>query len=775
MQYTPTVAIIPETTDDSARPAHMRTRGILFLLLFWILVVSSDSAKAEVDPSAPSTPGHHTAMPVSFRNEIMAVLSKAGCNAGTCHGNKNGKGGFKLSLRGQDPAADYRVLTRDLFGRRANSMEPDQSLLLLKPTVQVAHEGGARFRVGSWEYDLLRRWILAGMPDDVASAPALQRLEVTPSEVVLVEPTNEIQLQVRATFSNGPVRDVTTEAVYSLSGGKAEVNADGLVRCLAAGETTVLVRFLDRQEPVRLAYVPARPGFAWKEVPSFNYIDDHLFAKMRQLRMNPSDLCSDRVYLRRVFLDLLGILPTPEEARAFLEDSAPDKRSRLVDRLFERPEYADFWAMKWADLLRVEAHSLDAKGVAGFHHWIHQSVAQNKPLDVFARELITARGSTYSHPQANYFRPNRDPVARAKAAAQIFLGTRLQCAECHDHPFDRWTQNDYYDWAGLFARINYKVLSNNRDIDSDRHEWKGEQIVFLDRHGAVPNPRTGQSARPRFLGDSEIRVSDQPLADLADWLTRSDNRWFARVQANRIWHHLMGRGLVDPPDDFRATNPPSHPALLDALAADLVEHGYDARHLMRRMIHARAYQLDSQPNDTNRDDAANYAHVWVRRLGAEQLLDCQSQATGAPLTFAGFPPGFRAAQLPGVRPESKGKRRADTTSLFLEIFGKPPRLLASDTERSCECNMPQAMQLVGGRTLDHLLVHPGNRIGQALQSQRSVREIVDACWWAALTRAPNPEELNEVLPSIDAASDRRKAFEDVLWGLLNSNEFLFRY
>jgi hypothetical protein len=741
---------------------------------------------------------------VSFRNDVMAVLSKAGCSAGTCHGNKNGKGSFKLSLRGQDPDLDYLALTRDLLARRVNPLEPEESLILLKPTTQVAHEGGLRFAKGSPEYEIARRWIASAMPDDLASAPKLEHLEITPREKVLVEPDGQVQLLVRANFSDGTSRDITSLAVYEPVNGLAKVSHDGLVQRQGPGETTVLVRYLNCQEPVRLAFVPERPGFKTNKDAVNNYIDEHIFARLHTLRMNPSGLCSDEVFVRRAYLDLLGILPMADEARAFVAaDVSPwaerkaiqptdsrrqlqAKRARLVDQLLERPEFADFWALKWADLLRVEAHSLDQKGVQNFHHWIRQSIAENKPLDQFVRELLTARGSTYSSPAANYYRPQRDPAARGRAAAQVFLGTRLQCAECHNHPSDRWTQDDYYDWAGLFAGVNYKIIENQREIGSDQHEWKGEQIVFLTRAGSVKNPRTGKDARPRFLGaDSEVnsrsgqRREPQESADYleaaAQWLTSSNNRLFARVQANRIWYQLLGRGLVEPPDDFRATNPASHPALLEALATDFVKHNFDLRYLIRLIMNSRTYQLASEPNETNQSDEANFSHALVRRLSAEQLLDSQSQVAGVPLKFNGYPVGMRATQLPGVRPESKSKRRANQLDQFLETFGKPPRLLTTDTERSCECNMGQAFQMISGPMVNELLAEKENRVSRLLATGRSNREIIQELFWTALARPPANQELDNLLPNLEGAQDRRAELEDILWGLLNSKDFLFRH
>src|SRR5438128_9287815 len=456
----------------------------------------------------------------------MAVLSKAGCNAGQCHGNANGKAGFKLSLRGQDPDWDYNALTRDMLGRRTDPEAPDQSLVLLKPTTQIAHEGGQRFRQDSEEYNILREWIAEGMPFDPPNAPTLERLEVSPTEKILFEPSNEIQLRARALFSDGSDRDVTRMAVYDTANSLVKVTQDGRAQRQSSGETTVLVRYLHAQVPVRVAFMPARRGFVWTNPPANNYLDEAVFAKLRMLRINPSDLCSDEVFIRRAYLDLLGILPTAEEARAFVNDFAVaadvrrrtspsprddnsaslrrrlQKRARLIDQLLERPEFADFWALKWADLLRAEERLLDRKGIETFHRWIRQCIAENMPLDRFARELIAARGSTYFNPASNFYRAIREPVARAEAVAQVFLGTQLRCAQCHNHPFDKWTQDDYYDWAEVFARLNYKVLENRRRDNNDGHEFKGEQIVYLAAKGEVKNPRSGKAAHRRFLGET---------------------------------------------------------------------------------------------------------------------------------------------------------------------------------------------------------------------------------------------------------------------------------
>jgi len=484
----------------------------------------------------------------------------------------------------------------------------------------------------------------------------------------------------------------------------------------------------------------------------------------------------------------------------------------LIDRLLHRPEFADFWALKWADLLRAEERLLDRKGIETFHRWIRQSIAENKPLDQFARELIAARGSTYFNPASNFYRAIREPVARAEAVAQVFLGTQLRCAQCHNHPFDKWTQDDYYDWADVFARLNYKVLENRRRDNNDGHEFKGEQIVYVATKGEVKNPRSGKAAHPRFLGEtrpmtlapeqssggptpspSKGSEKGQPgssavpllggvrgglgadeLDALADWVTSPDNPFFARAQINRVWFHLMGRGIVDPIDDFRATNPPSHPALLDSLAADFVKHKFDLCYLIRLIMNSRTYQLSAMPNDSNRDDDLNFSRAYVRRLTAEQLLDCQSAVTGVPVKFNGYPPGLRAAQLPGALPERKRDQKMSEVDHFLETFGKPPRLLTCECERSGDTTMGQAFQMISGPAINDLLDAPDNRLAQLLKGGKSNHQIVEELYWTALTRPPTAKESNRATALLNQSKDKRRALEDLTWALLNAKEFVLR-
>ncbi len=710
---------------------------------------------------------------ISFQNDVMPVLSKAGCNAGACHGNKSGKGGFKLSLRGQDPDLDYAVLTRDLFARRTNAFDPDQSLILLKPTAQVTHEGGQRFRTDAPEFKILQQWIAQGESYDVGNAPTLVKLEATPAERVLTEPANKVQIKATAFFSDGSQRDVTGMAVYDQSTDLAKISHDGLVQRQRNGETTVVVRFLQAMTPVRLAFVAARPDFQWKPVASKNYIDEQVLAKLKTLRINPSAPCTDGEFCRRAFLDLLGVLPTPDEAKTFIADASADKRSALVDQLLDRPEFADFWAMKWSDLLRNEERTLDRKGVQGFHHWIRQSVADNKPLDQFVRELVSARGSTYTNPPANYYRANRDAVTRGEATAELFLGVRLQCAQCHNHPFDRWTQDDYYSWADVFARVDYKILENRRTDTNDKHEFIGEQIVYETRSGEVKDPRGDRGVKPRLLSTKvNVPDSEDRLDALATWVTSPENPFFAKAQVNRIWFHLMGRGIVDPIDDFRPTNPASHPVLLDQLAADFVAHKYDVRSMIRLIMNSQAYALSSDPNNTNAEDELNYSHAIPRRLNAEQLLDAQHQFTGVPAEFAGYPKGMRAGQIPGVR--ASGRRGGTMADKFLVTFGKPPRTLVCECERSSDTNLAQTFQLIGGPEVANLIRTPDNRLGQLMKAEKTNEQIVEELYWIALTRAPEYEEQKAMVQHIQESKDRRAGLEDVAWALLNAKEFILR-
>jgi hypothetical protein len=712
----------------------------------------------------------------SFRNEVMAVLSRAGCNQGACHGNLNGKGGFKLSLRGEDPDFDRLALTRDILGRRTSPLRPEESLVLRKAAGLVAHEGGPRFGVDSLEYRIVRDWIAAGCREDRADLAKLTRLDVTPARTIRMGADNHFRIEVKGRFSDGSVRDLSQLAVYETSAvGIVGVAPDGEVTKYQPGEVVVLVRYLDKQAPVQVAFIPARDNFTWKDEPLVNPIDRLLFAQMKSLRLTPSERCDDAVFIRRAFLDALGVLPSVEEVQAFLGDSRTDKRERLIDELLRRQEFADYWAQKWSDLLRNEEKSLDRKGVRVFYQWLRDGMERNQPLNELAREVIAGRGSTYQVPPANFYRALRDPYGRAEAVAQVFLGTRTQCSKCHNHPFDRWTQNDYHDFAAFFGTIDYRILENNRSDRLDKHEFAGEQIVLVTRESSLKHPRTGDTLRPRFLGgNATIADEVDRLQALADWVADKNNPFFARAQANRIWYHLLGKGLVDPIDDFRSTNPPVNAELLDYLAGRLVESNFSLRSLVRDIMTSRTYQLSADDGASNHDDETHFSKALIQPLEAEQLLDAVCQVLQAPVKFNGYPIGFRAGQMAAVEQNRRGEKRADMGEKFLKVFGKPDRLLTCECERSEDTGVLQSFQLLTGQLLHSLLDEPDNRIGTLLKRKATNEQIIDTFYLAALSRPPTKNEREKLAAFVSKAKDRREALEDVVWGLVNSKEFLLR-
>jgi hypothetical protein len=731
------------------------------------LVVTLDGATARV-PLAVRRAGEPR--PASYRRDVVAVLAKAGCNMGACHGNLNGKGGFRLSLRGFDPDFDLLTITREHLGRRVDRLDPDASLLLRKPLGTTPHEGGARFRPDSPEARALRAWIADGAGDDRGTAPPLARLDVSPRERRLAAPGLSQQLIVTAAFADGTTRDVTRQAAFDVSDpSRFEVTPDGKVLARAPGEVTVAVRYLDGRGISRLAFLHDRPDFAWDAPPPANVVDDHVFAKLKSLRINPSRVAGDPTFLRRAHLDAIGRLPGPDEARAFLDDPSPSKRARLVDDLLARPEFADFWALKWADLLRNEEKVMGPKGVWIFQRWLRDQVAADVPLDQFARALVSARGSTWRNPPASFYRTNRDATAAAESLGQVFLGVRLQCARCHNHPFDVWTQDDYYGLAATFSNLGRKQVNNERRDRFDKHENNGDELIYLDGKPELIQPRSGGMMAPRPPGGPALPLSPgdaDALDDLADWLTR-DNPQFTRNLANRVWFHLVGRGVVDPVDDFRDSNPPVNPALLDALSAELERNGMRLRPLVRLIMTSTTYALDSAPNGTNGDDdaAANFARATVKLLPAEVLFDAIGAALESPRTPRGAPGGVRAVQFPGVRGGD-----------FLRVFGKPDRLLTCECERSDSTTLAQAFQLINGDDVRGALEAGGNRIGRLLDAKAADEAILDELYLAALSRFPADAERAGALAHVRARrDDPRRAWEDVAWALLNAKEFLLRH
>jgi len=704
---------------------------------------------------APPTPE-----PVSFRREVIPALTRAGCNAGACHGTPTGKNGFRLSLRGYDPSLDHHTLTREFAGRRTDRHAPDASLLLTKATARTPHEGGRRLDPDGELYRLVRDWIGQGATDDAATPPTA--LEVSPARAVRDARSSTQTLRVAAQFPDGSKKDVTHLTRFAVNDeAVAAVSADGVVTRRAAGEAVVVAEYMGLVATAVVLFLDDNPAFRWPDPPAHNLIDTHVFARLKDLRIEPSDLCTDAEFVRRAHLDAIGRLPTPERVREFLADRSPDRRAKLIDELLARDEYADWWGLKWADRLGVNQRFVGKIGAVKYHQWVRQQVASNVPEDEFARRILTASGGNYSNPPAGFYRRLRSPDVRAEEVSQLFLGVRIGCAKCHNHPGERWTQDDYYGLAAVFARLRY------RDGPFFIQLYDKEETVIPLRTGDVTQPRTGQVMAPKFLGDETAAPDQDRREAFARWLTAPDNPFFARAAVNRIWNHLFGRGLVEPVDDFRTTNPASHPSLLDALAADFVKHGYDRKRLIRLVMTSRTYQLSHRPTPTNGADEKYFSKYPVRRLGAEQLLDAIADATGVPDKFPEVPTGTPAAAL------ADGEYKHP----LLEAFGRPARAMACECERSSDTTLGQALHLVGGFTFDKQLRHPDGRVSKLLKSGKPDTEIVEELFLAAFSRPPTNAERARMIAHFAArgTGQRRAVAEDVLHALLNSNEFLFQH
>ena len=737
---------------------------------------------------ATSTPANSSDHAPSFRNDVMAVLSKSGCNLGTCHGNANGKGGLKLSLRGQAPDTDYITLSRQSAARRVTPLDPATSLLLQKPAMLIPHEGGRRFSVESIEYQILLNWIANGLPKDDAGAVSLVAMKVTPTHKTMYAPDQTVSINEVATFSDGSTRDVTSLAVFDSSATFVSVSPEGVATATQPGLATIVVRYLNQQIPVRLEFVAERPDFVFNAPAVTNFIDDAVFAQLQRLKINPAEVCDDTTFLRRAYLDLTGLIPPIDIATAFIAAEEPNKRSALIDELLASEQFNDFQTLRWADLLRVEEKTLDQTGVDVYHNWIRTSIADGKPLNEFAAEIIAARGSTYKVPPTNFYRALRTPEERAEATAQLFLGVRLQCAKCHNHPFDRWTQDDYYAWSNFFARIEYEIIENKRRDTNDKHEFSGEQIVRIADKGDVKNPGTGKTAGLRFLGSdnatpgstavTEDETAGDPPPDrlqrLANWIGDKHNDRFATTQANRIWAQIMGQGIIDPVDDFRSTNPPSNPELLDGLREEFGNHNFNTRHLIRVIMNSTTYQLSSSPNATNGNSSGTFARTELRRLTAEQTLDAVSYALSVPAKFGGHDSGTKAVQLKGVRNGGHRYSPPEIGDRFLTFFGKPNRLQTCECERTNETTLAQTFEMVSGELISHLLANSGNRIDHGLAAGLSVTDTINQLYRAALSRTPTAEESAALIEHVGRQANQRRGLEDVAWSLLNSNEFLFR-
>jgi hypothetical protein len=697
--------------------------------------------------------------PLNFANDIEPLLSRHGCNAGGCHGRASGQNGFKLSLFGFDSAFDFNALVKEARGRRVMPEAPDSSLVLLKAAGLVAHGGGKRILPDSEDFHTLRSWIAQGTPIGDTKAPTLKQLSIVPGQRVL-DRGAEQQLAVLAHYTDGSVRDVSRQAQFqSNETTVAGVDADGLVRTFElSGEAAVMARYMGQVAVFRALVPLGKPLAALPAFPANNYIDELAMARWKQLGIVPSDLCTDSEFIRRVHLDLCGRLPTPDEVRAFLADQRPDRRAQLIDRLLDGPDYPAYFALRWGSILRNASLAGSEQAAYAFHEWIRDMIARNRPYDEFVRGIVAVAGEWQEAPAVNWYWQMRDDQLHQPVAdtAQVFLGLRLQCAKCHHHPYERWSQEDYFGLAGFFSRLGRKGLGEPPPYFSERRRTTGEI-----------NPATGKPIEPKILDGPYLNIPPEqdPRQKLVDWMAEPQNPFFARALVNRMWGHLMGRGLVDPVDDMRETNPPSNPELLDALAKDFASHKFDVKHVLRTICRSRTYQLRSVPNEYNQHDKQNHARYYARRLIAEVLHDAVDQACGTRTQFGRMSNQSRAVDLPH---EGFG-------SYFLDVFDRPPRSSACECARSGGASLQQVLHLSFSPDLENKISRGDGRVAKLMEKKAAPEQAVEELYLAAFARVPTAAERQTALEYLQKQTDRRRGMEDLLWALLNTREFMFTH
>ncbi|MEE3298485.1 MAG: DUF1553 domain-containing protein [Planctomycetota bacterium] len=710
------------------------------------LVFSLGGQNAEMAIKVNGFGGDDAGVKVSYVQDVMPVLSRLGCNSGVCHGSKDGRNGFKLSLRGYDPLFDHIALTDDLEGRRFNRAAPDKSLFLMKITGASPHVGGVRTTADSNYYSIFKSWVGDGVAMDLDS-PRVASIEVYPKEVTLGLPGMQQQMVALATFSDGAVRDVTHESFLSSSDTDiATVDEAGIVTAVRRGELAVLVRYEGRYAAAPTFVMGDRTGYAWGEVPEFNYIDTHVYEKLRKVKSLPSELATDAEFMRRVYLDLTGTIPDVKTIRTFLVDQREPKvkRAELVNRLVGTPEFVDFWTNKWADLLQVNKKWLGGQGAQSLHSWIRGAVASNMPYDKFVASFLNSEGSTIKNPPTSYYKVLRSPDAVMENTTQLFLGIRFSCNKCHDHPFERWTQRNYWELSAYFAQVGRKNAPGAKNLPNAGFTATGgtEELIFDKKDGEVKYPN-GVQAPPGFpyqhAGAQGKEGSRRAL--VSNWITSEQNPYFARSFVNRLWSYFFGIGIIDPVDDIRASNPPSNPALLERLTRDFIASGFDTRKLMHLIVTSRTYQHSVKSSKWNEDDNVNFSHSLARRLPAETLFDAIHRASGSLARLPGQRPGSRAVELPG--PEVK------LGDNFLDLFGRPPRESACECERGSGMSLGQALNLVNGPTFAGAISDPTNTLSALASTEKDDRKLIEEMFLSFLSRPPTKEEADALAPSLN--------------------------
>ncbi|MGE3315312.1 MAG: DUF1549 domain-containing protein [Planctomycetaceae bacterium] len=697
-----------------------------------------------------------TDRPISFKMDVMPVFMKAGCNMGSCHGSARGKDGFRLSLFGFDPDGDFHRLTREVSGRRINLALPSESLLVEKSIGKVPHTGGKRFEESSEMNATFIRWLESGAPADAAAVPAVTSVELFPPGGVLDGEGATQKLTVRAKYADGTDRDITSLAYFMTSNdNSATVSQDGVVTAANRGEAFIMARFDTHTVGNHYIVLPKGLKFEFPAVAENNYIDTHINNKLRKLRIAPSELCTDEEFLRRVSLDIAGVLPSVEEYDRFMKDADPKKREKVVDELLNRKEFVEMWVMKWAELLAIRSSTtVSYKSMLLYYNWLQEQVATNVPVDVMVQRLIASKGGTFANAATNYYQMETDTLKTAENAAQVFMGMRIQCAQCHNHPFDRWTMDDYFSFAAFFSQIGRKPGEDPREL-----------IVFNSGGGEVSNPVTGKVMQPKFLGGAvpELKGRDRREV-LAGWLASSENPYFARNLANIVWTHFFGKGLTNPVDDVRVSNPPVNPELLDDLASHITNYKYDFKKIVRDICTSRTYQLATKTNASNASDDRNFAHATLRRVRSEIMLDCISQATDTKNKFQGLPVGARAVQIAD----------GNTSTYFLQAFGRATRATVCSCEVKVEPNLSQALHMLNGETVNQK-IQEGKLIERRLAEKKTPPQIFEELYIRMLTRKPTEKEVAALNAALAGQPDHKLVLEDIFWALLNSREFLFNH